>query len=203
MKLRGCLLGLLALGVSTPALADVWIDDVGRSMTLQFPGMQPLVLAPAAHSIDDAANLFKAACLSGSFARTSVGAVLTQSGWGFAFVDQMMPFKEPVNVGGFRAADAAVNVSEGSFFNKRPQCNLLFRAAAPHDQATAITALSATLGAAPSNAADAVKKGKPNKRYQPEWVIPAATGGTLTVYARASVSDPAVTHFAVLHKVSK
>lgn len=186
-----------------PAQASVWVDDIGRSLTLQFPGSAPLTLSPGDHSIADAAALFKTACLSGSFERDRVASLLDASGWGFAFADQMMPFKEPVNVGGFQAKDAAVNVSASIFFNKRPQCNLLFRAPQPHDQAAAVAALSTVLGAEPTNAADAVKKGKPNKRYQPEWAMPAANGASLTVYARASVSDPSVTHFAVLQKVSK
>lgn len=203
MSLRSALLTTsLALAPAT-ASADVWIDDKVRSLTLQAPGLQTTALAPNGHSASEAARLFKQVCLSGKFHRAAVDAALAASGWGFGFVDKMMPFKDPVNIGGFYAPDALLNASDGIFFNKVPQCNLLVRTAEPFQQGTAEAALAEALGARPSNLAEAMKKGKPNRSYQPKWIVAGDNGSTFVVTVRRSVVDPDVTHLAALQDVNK
>lgn len=198
--------GLLAAAVALipiAASADVWIDDKVRSLTLQAPGLQTTALTAKGRSASEAARLFKQVCLTGKFDRASVNAGLAASGWGFSFVDKMMPFKEPVNIGGFHAPDALLNASDGIFFNKVPQCNLLVRTAEPFQQNAAEAALIETLGAPPSNLSEATKKGKPNRSYQPKWIVSGDNGSAFVVTVRRSVIDPGVTHLAALQNVSK
>jgi hypothetical protein len=192
-----------ALFAAQSATADVWIDDKLRSLTLQAPGLETTDIAPNGHDADQAAALFRRACFSDRADRTSIAAMLSGNGWGFKFVDKMMPFKDPVNIGGFYAPDAVLNASEGIFFNKVPQCNLLVRTVDPFQREIAEAALAKAVGAEPSNIAEATKKGKANKSYQPKWSITKSDGTAFTVTVRASVADPTVTHFAALQEVKK
>jgi hypothetical protein len=191
------LLGIALLGSASAALAGTWIDKYGRVTTLQAPGLSEAVLTPAARSAGDAAAAFKALCLDTGLNRTTAGKAA--EAMGFRYVAATMPFKDPVDVGSWVAADAELTVGRDMFFAKEPQCNLVVAFPANVDRASAIATLSALIGP-PANAAKATKKdGTADKRWQPEWLAPgAAAGMERRVFFHQS--QPGRTHFAVLER---
>ncbi len=158
-----------------------WIDDLGRQTTMQFPGDTPTILTANGHDSTAVVAAFKRICLESRLDRQLAGKAAQDLDWGFAYRSIMMPFKDPVDIGGWYTRDAVVNAGKALFFNKQTQCNLI---AAPSDasQESMRNAMDATLGA-PSNTGKAFKKnGKPNKYYSPEWTVSTSQVGTVTVF---------------------
>ncbi len=173
-------------------------------MTMQFPGAVQAAFVANEHDAGAAAALFKRACLDTSLSREAAGAVAEASGWGFAYRPVMVPFNEPVDMGGWYARDAAINVGTGMFFNKHSQCNLIVAVAGEFSVPAMRDAVAATLGSPPANAADSIdKKGKPKKYFIPEWQVPLATGGTATIKVMAVVGSADSIQISALQKVSK
>lgn len=198
------LFALLFLAASVPARATPWVDDIGRSTSMSYPGASPLNLRPNGHNLVQGADTFKKLCLATGFDKAAVGAAAQAIGWGFAYRAQMMPFKTPVDIGGWESTDAAVYAANGIFFNKLPQCNLTFVPSTPATLADVQAALSAALGQAPANADKAVgKNGKVNRRYEPEWRLVQPDGSIHIVFARLSPTVRGAVHLAVLKKAPK
>ena len=173
-------------------------------MTMQFPGDVPAAFAANGHDAAAAADLFKRACLDTSLAREAAGKVAEASGWGFVYRPVTIPFKNPVDMGGWYARDAAVNVGSGMFFNKHSQCNLIVVLAGEFSVAKMRDALGSAIGSPPSNSADAVdKKGKPKKYFVPEWQVQVASGTPATVKVMAVVGSDGSIQLSALQKVSK
>ena len=190
---------LTALAVATPAAAGPWIDDKGRSTEMVFPGASPLVLAANGHSVTDGVAAFDRLCLKTGFERAALEPAVSASGWGFAYRAEMMPFKPPVDIGGWNSPDATLRMANGIFFNRKPQCNLTFLPADGADMAAVQAALTALLGAAPDNAAKQFdKKGKPKKYYSPEWTLTGSNGVLLKVFALPAVYNTGAFQLAVL-----
>ena len=201
--MRKSLIAALAL-VAAPASATPWVDDLGRSMSFFYPASKPLQLQAGAHGLADGDQAFQKVCLTGAFDKASIGTAVQSLGWNFAYREQMMPFKKPVDVGGWEASDAAVYAADGIFFNKLPQCNLTFVPAGPASLADVQNAISAAVGAQPRNADKALdKKGRPNKRYEPEWSLAQPDGSSQLIFARLSPTLKGAVHLAVLKKAAK
>jgi hypothetical protein len=203
--MRLAILAVLLGAVSSVAVASTpWVDDKGRQMTMQMPGDSPTLLHAAGHDAAAAANLFKAACLDTRLERQPAGQTAENSGWGFAYRPVMVPFKTPVDMGGWYASDAVVNVGAEMFFNKHRQCNLIIAPSGDTSYAAVKDALVAALGQTPTNAAEAFdKKGKPRKWFQPEWNLALSSGDAALVKLMPVVGASGTYQFTALQKVSK
>ena len=190
---------LMAVAAATPAEAGPWIDDKGRSTEMVFPGASPLVLAANGHTVADGVTAFDRLCLKTGFDRAALEPAVAASGWGFAYRAEMMPFKPPVDTGGWNAPDATLRMANGILFNKKPQCNLTFLPVASSDMAAVQAALTALLGTAPDNAAKQFdKKGKPKKYYSPEWTLTGSDGVRLKFFALPAVYNTGAFQLAAL-----
>lgn len=177
-------LALTALLGATAALAGPWIDDKGRTTTMTFPGVTPASYVMNGHSLQDGAKLFDKVCLKTGFDRAAVAKAIDESGWGFSYRAEMMPFNDPVDVGGWNAPDATLRMANGIFFNKKPQCGLAFAPIGLTDMAAVQEVLTELLGKTPDNADKQFdKKGRPKKYYTPEWTLTDAGGAQLKIFA--------------------
>lgn len=194
--------GLLLL--ATQAAATPWIDNRGRSTSFFYPGSKPLALSAGAHSLGDGASAFKKVCLTGTFDAATIRSAAEGLGWGLTYRSQMMPFKDPVDIGGWEASDAALYASNGLFFNRNAQCNLTISPSSPATLSDIQAAMTAVVGTAPANVAKAVdKKGKPNRWFEPEWNVSLADGSPAVVYARLSPTIRGAVQLAVMKKAAK
>jgi hypothetical protein len=190
----------LALLISPASLlAGPWIDDKGRSTEMTFPGATPVSLAANGHSVDDGVKIFHELCIKTGFNRKSVQIATEASGWNFVYRAEMMPFNQPVDVGGWNAPDAALRMADGIFFNKKSQCNLTFKPQSTADITAVETSLTAILGVSPYNISKQFdKKGKPKKFYSPEWHITGSGGATLSVFVLPAVYNSGAYQLSVL-----
>ena len=171
---------------------------------MQMPGDSPTVFRVNGHDAVAAAGLFKKACLDTGLSRSAAGGIAQASGWGFAYKPVIVPFKDPVDIGGWYAVDAAVNVGSGLFFNKHNQCNLIVAPTGKPDLAVMQDAMSASIGNSPVNAADAIdKKGKPKKYFAPEWEVPVNGGQPARISIMPVAGAAGSYQLTALQKVSK
>jgi hypothetical protein len=184
---------------ASPAAAGPWVDSIGRSTELTFPGSSPVKLSAGEHSLAEGVAAFDRLCVKTGFDRAAVETAVNASGWNLVYRAEMMPFKPPVDVGGWNAPDATLRVANGIFFNKKPQCSFMFAPQGGADMTAAQGALTALLGAAPANAAKQFdKSGKPKKYYTPEWTLPGAGGKPLKVYALPATYNAGAIQLAIL-----
>lgn len=190
---------LLWLSLSTGAAAAPWIDDVGRSMSFNFPGSTQIQLAPNDKELAEGIKAFETLCLKTNFDKELVKIAVKEINWEFVYQEELFPSKNPVDVGGWNSKDSALRVAGEIFFNKKAQCNLTFypaKAAGISDVQSQFTTL---LGKEPRNADRQFKKsGKPRKYYSPEWEITSSDGSKQTIFARPSPNLQGAFHFAVL-----
>ena len=192
------LIGLTAAA----AQAAPWLDEHGRTLTMQFAGAPVDKLAAAGHDASAAVAMFKSLCLDTGLDRATAGRQAVASSWGFTYRPLMVPFKQPVELGGWVSADAALNVGSNLFFNKHSQCNLTVAVAGPANIVASEDAMSKLLGSQPYNAAKALdSKGKRKKFYEAEWsVADPATGSITTIYVRPIEKTVGQVQFAALRK---
>jgi len=189
----------LALSAGTATHAGPWIDDKGRSTEMGYPGAPRLLLSSDGRTIEEGINGFNQLCLETEFDRTRVEFAAEALDWGFEYRIEMMPFNDPVDVGGWNSKDAALRVSESIFFNNRAQCNLTFFPGAGPDLSDVQAILSQIVGEQPVNADRQFKRnGEPRRHYSPEWQIVSASGTELSIFARPSPTMDGAYHFAVL-----
>lgn len=192
------------IGSTVAATADAapWIDDRGRVLTMQFAGAPVDKFTAAGHDASAAAAMFKNLCLDTGLQRETAGKQAVASNWGFTYRPLMVPFKKPVELGGWVSADAALNVGSNLFFNKHSQCSLTVAVAGPGDIVASEEAMSKLLGSKPHNAAKALdSKGKRKKFYEAEWAIAdPATGSVTTIYVRPIEKTVGQVQFAALRK---
>lgn len=194
---------VLMLAQQTHA-AGIWIDEHGRSTQMGAPGMTSFNPSANGHDLKNAVSLFHTLCVSSFTSKDAVGKAAEGTDWGFSYQVDEVPFKDPVDLGGWISRDALLNVSDGIFLNPNPQCNLLVNTTDDFDIALIERAVSEQIGAAPRNADKAVKKnGKPNKHYSPEWGVKTADGLDAIIYARRSVANANVVHLALMKKQEK
>jgi hypothetical protein len=205
MKRHLIALALLSACAAAAAPAAPWIDDRGRFLVMQFPGLPEDKLVASGHDLAAAAALFKKLCLDTTLERESAGKQAVEAGWGFSYRPLMVPFKEPIELGGWVAKDAALNVGSNLFFNKHSQCSLTVAVTGPADSVASEAAMSTLLGVQPGNADKALDgKGKRKKYYEPEWaVVDPATGSMTTVYVRPVANSKGQVQLAALRKANK
>ena len=193
---------LIGSTVAVAAHAAPWLDERGRVLTMQFAGAPVDKLAAAGHDAGAAAAMFKSLCLDTGLNRESAGKQAVASSWGFTYRPLMVPFKQPVELGGWVSADAALNVGSNLFFNKYSQCGLTVAVAGPADILASEAAMSKLLGSQPYNAAKALdSKGKRKKFYEAEWSIAdPATGSITTIIVRPIEKTDGQVQFAALRK---
>jgi hypothetical protein len=157
------------------------------------------MISATSHSLADGIAAFSQLCLKTNFDRSSVEKAVAASDWMFSYRSEMVPFKNPVDVGGWNAPDAALRMSNEIFFNKKSQCNLTFAPVQSVDSNVVMDAMSKALGKAPDNAAKGLdKKGNRAKFFSPEWIITGADGIAVTIFAHPSRSIAGAIHFAAL-----
>ncbi|MGB3738902.1 MAG: hypothetical protein WA948_06055 [Pontixanthobacter sp.] len=203
IAIKAAAASLVVSGVfaASSAMAGPWIDDVGRSTSVDYYDATPIVLTAANHDMQEGVLAFDALCLQTDFDRTKVQVAADRSDWTFEYNAELMPMDTPVDVGGWNAPDAALRMSESIFFNKKAQCNLTFMPGVNSDRDAIQVAVSQHLGSEPANADKQFdKKGKAKRHYMPEWSITDADGRSLTIYARPAPEYPGAVHLAVLKK---
>ena len=202
MKRQLISIALLSSLAASAAHSAPWIDDRGRFVEMQFPGAPKDKLVVSGHDLYAAAALFKSLCLDTALDRETAGKQAIASDWGFTYRPMMVPFKQPIELGGWVAADAALNAGANLFFNKHSQCSLTVAVAGPSDGVASEAAIAKLLGTQPSNAGKALDgKGKRKKFYEPEWIsADPATGSVTTIYARSLMEPKGQVQFAVLRK---
>lgn len=164
-----------------------------------FPGATPIKLIANGHTLADGVAAFDRLCLKTGFDRSAVAAAASASGWGFTYRPEMMPFKPPVDIGGWNAPDATLRVANGIFFNRKPQCSLMFAPQGGADMAPIQAALTALLGMAPINAAKQFdKKGRPQKYYAPEWTVTSPAGKPAKIFVLPAVYNAGAFQLAIL-----
>jgi len=193
---------LIGSTVAAFAEAAPWLDERGRVLTMQFAGAPVDKFTAAGHDAGAAAAMFKNLCLDTGLNRESAGKQAVASSWGFTYRPLMVPFKQPVELGGWVSADAALNVGSNLFFNKYSQCSLTVAVAGPANIVASEDAMSKLLGSQPYNAAQSLdRKGKRKKSYEAEWSIAdPATGGTTTIFVRPIEKTDGQVQFAALRK---
>lgn len=201
--MRPALAFLAAALLPTAASASApWVDDSGRQTMMQFPGSAETRLGANGHDAGAFASAFKRVCVDTGLVREVAGLSAESLDWGFAYRQEMVPFNNPVDLGGWYTRDAVVNVATGIFLNKHAQCNLI--GVPSGGDLAAIKAGLETQFGAPANAAKATKKdGKPNKSYVPEWEVVLPQGGTATVKAMQVYGNPSEIMISALKKVEK
>jgi hypothetical protein len=193
---------LIGSTAAAAAQAAPWLDEHGRTLTMQFAGAPVDKLAAAGHDASAAVAMFKSLCLDTGLDRGTAGRQAVASSWGFTYRPLMVPSKQPVELGGWVSADAALNVGSNLFFNKYSQCGLTVAVAGSADIVASEDAMSKLLGSQPYNAAKALdSKGKRKKFYEAEWsVADPATGSITTVYVRPIEKTVGQVQFAALRK---
>lgn len=177
----------LGVATTTSALAQngaMWLDDRGRTTTLQFggPTMGPPVAADT--PVDEMASLFDSVCLPKSGKPHDVAATLATENR-----IEPKPFTvagtkkdPPIELAIWHGPGLVLAITDGFFVAPQKQCNAVFYVNNLPDQARLIAAMQSKFGT-PANVADAVdKKGKPRKYFTPEWSV-TSDGDTFVVSA--------------------
>lgn len=199
------LLASLPLQPLQAQLGGAWSDKYGRSLVMHFGGVGATDLPPGTRQVEESAQAFKRICVDSGLDREKVGAAAEAAGWGFRYQAVEVPMKpKPIDIGGWTAPGAAVLTTRKLFFAPNPQCNLVVAVQSLPGTAELRAALTAALGAEPTNSAAATKRnGEPNPRYQPEWVMPAGAGLERVVFARRSSSGNSSLHFTLMERKAK
>ncbi len=172
---------LSLIGIAAPAGAQngaMWVDPYGRIVTLMFGGGGGEAPAPADRSATEMAAMFKSLCLDTGGSDAAVAQAATAAG--LTAVPHTIPGSKktgPITLGVWNGAGLALSRTDGFFAAPPAQCNASFYVPAMADRPAVIGALSAAIGAEPSNAASAVdKKGKRKGNFAPEWTVEGASG---------------------------
>jgi hypothetical protein len=173
-------LGLAALGLAVPAAAQngaMWVDPYGRMLSMQFAGGNGAPPVPHDRSATEMARLFKSICLGdGGFDAAATAAGLTGDPITFPAGKKAPPLV--LNL--WKGEGLVVSQTGGFFAAPNAQCNSVFYVTALPLQQEVMDALTAAIGAPPSNlAAAADKSGKPKKYYSPEWKLDGPDGGRI------------------------
>jgi hypothetical protein len=170
---------LLAAAPATAQNGAMWVDAQGRMMSLTFAGGSGLPPASAATDPAQMVALFKDVCVAGSASAAAVAPA----------AEARSLTKVPFEMGGKNAPVAGVWTGQGvvvsqadAFLgNKAAQCNATFFVDALPAKDKVVEAMTAALGAPPTNADKAIdKKGRPAKWWDPQWTVTAPDGSPLT-----------------------
>jgi hypothetical protein len=195
--LIACAAALAAAAIAAPASAQngaAWVDSKGRLLT--FLSSDGLGEAPVERDRAPAemAGLFKSLCLDSGGEPARIAPAAAAAGL----------TSKALEPGGFKldGFDAgAINVWNGNGVAlsrtggfpivPNAQCNTTFYVPTLPVMPDVIAALTATLGAPPSNLADSMdKKGRPKKYFNPEWTVEGPSGPRI-IFAAISAHDRA------------
>ena len=178
---------LLSLAGVAPAGAQLfYTDSYGRAAEFIAPDIKAVQLSAEGDTAEEIAGFFRRACLDSKLVVEVVDAVASASKWQMVRRDVKIPFTRPEFetpvarwLGSGRAlvvASVTIGIPTGSGFRvEGPQCTLV-TGSPTFDRPALEAALTAVLGAGPSNVAEAFKNGKPNKRYEPRWMWAGQNG---------------------------
>jgi hypothetical protein len=161
---------------ASPALAQsgaMWTDPIGRMMSMQFAGGNPVAPNPRDRSPAEMAGLFKTLCLDNW--RDGPGLEAAAAAAGLSTAHHTIPGGKktaPVTLGVWTGEGLTLSQTSGFFAAPTVQCNATFYVRALPERQAVADALAAAIGAAPSNLASATdKKGRLKKFYNPEWSL--------------------------------
>jgi hypothetical protein len=174
MLYRAAVLAMLLPAI--PAFAQsgaMWVDPLGRMMSMQFVGGNIAAPDPSDRSPAEMAGLFKALCLDNMGGGAGLAAAAAAAG--LSARPHTIPGSKktaPVTLGVWTREGLALSQTSGLFARHPAQCNATFYVRDLPERQAVIDALAAMIGAAPSNLASATdKKGRPKKYYNPEWSL--------------------------------
>jgi len=170
---------LVLLLPACPALAQngaMWVDPIGRMMSMQFAGGAPTAPAPRDISTAEMAGRFKALCLDTRGGAS--GLAEAAAGAGLSDYSHTIPATRkagPVTLAVWTGDGLVLSQTSGFFAAPTAQCNATFYVRGLPEKQAVIDALAAAIGSPPSNLSSAVdKKGKAKKYYNPEWALDSA-----------------------------
>lgn len=170
--------------LASPAVAQsgaMWVDPIGRMMSIQFAGTGPAAPGSRDRSTAEMAERFKTLCLdtwgSGSgLAAAAATAGLSDSSHTIPGSKKAAAIKLEVWTG----EGLVLSQSPGFFAAQIAQCNATFYVGSLPERQAVIDALAAAIGSPPSNLSSALdKKGRPKKYYSPEWTLSSAGGSRI------------------------
>ncbi|HEX8481889.1 MAG TPA: hypothetical protein VF650_08310 [Allosphingosinicella sp.] len=182
-RLAICTAVLASIGAAAPAGAQngaMWVDQYGRMVSMQFAGGSDAP-GPVDRSAAEMAALFKSLCLDGGGSENGLARAAKAADL-FANPHVVPGSKKtgPITLEVWNGEGIAVSRTDGFFAARPAQCNATFYVSTLPDRTAVTSALSAAIGAEPSNLASAVdKKGKAKNDFTPEWTASGASGPTI------------------------
>jgi hypothetical protein len=156
----------------------MWVDPLGRMMSLQLAGPAGPVATPQARSAADMSALFKRLCLDTDGDLAKLAAATAEAGlaaepYSFSWGKKA----PPVVLNLWRGNGVILSQSAGFFAAQMAQCNATFYLPQAAGRQEVADALAAAIGSPPSNADKAMdKKGRPKKYFNPEWALDSPAG---------------------------
>jgi hypothetical protein len=181
MKPTLCRAAALAMLLpASPAFAQsgaMWVDPIGRMMSIQFAGGNSAAPGPSDRGAAEMARLFKTFCLDNW--RDADALTAAAAAGGLSAVPHTIPAGKKaatITLGVWVGEGLTLSATSGFFAAPTAQCNATFYVRALPEREAVTNALAAVMGAPPANLASATdKKGRPKKSYSPEWSLD--TGG--------------------------
>lgn len=208
----GLAIAALLTASSVAAIPDAaWTDSAKRSVMLGFSGGSGQPPRAGSRTAADMAGAFKKLCWDTALDDVAIAKAAQAIGWGFNFEEVQVPNgrnKPPVDLVGWRADDAVLSITRGFSSAPNPQCNLRVFAADMPSEADMVAALNSVLGT-PTNIADAVRPdGRPNRRYEPEWLLSSSNGServafVVNILTANSYTPVSSVHLALIERPSK
>lgn len=186
--------GLALSLLASPANAQsgaMWVDPVGRMMSMQFLGGASTAPSPRARSTAEMAGEFKTLCLDNWGGGSGLAAAAAAAG--LSDSSHILPATKkaaPVKLGVWTGDGLIVSQTSGFFAAPTAQCNATFYVDDLPERQAVIDALAAAIGSPPSNLSSALdKKGRPKKYYNPEWTLdPAGEPKIVTAFVAKGYS---------------
>lgn len=163
------LLGAAILSLSAAAAAQsgaMWVDRYGRMTSLNITGTATPPPAAADRTPGEMAALFQRLCVAASADPAAAGLTA-------------VPFtatggRPPMVLDIWHGPGVVLSRSDRFLVTQKAQCNIVFYVNSLPEPQTVQEAVSAALGAQPTNAARATKRnGRPNAGFVPEWSVGA------------------------------
>jgi hypothetical protein len=192
MLRRAAVLAMLLPASPTFAQSGaMWVDPLGRMMSMEFAGGNRAAPSPADRSAAEMARLFKSLCLDNW--RDGPGLAAAAAAARLGAVHHTIPAGKkaaPVTLGVWTGDGLTLSQTSGFFATPAVQCNATFYVRSLPERQAVTDALAAAIGAQPSNLASATdKKGRPKKHYHPEWTLdPAGEPRVVTAFVAKGYS---------------
>jgi hypothetical protein len=173
---RAGVAAVVALSLSSLAAAQngaSWASGDSAVTTLMIGGYNDPPPPPQPYAPAEMAQLFKQVCLDTAGDPAAISAAVASGSLKLESVPVMLAAgkKSPaVAIPMWRGPGLVAAHTAGFASVREAQCNITFYPSALPDRSALAEAVSAAVGSAPVNAAEAIKKnGKPDKYYSPRW----------------------------------